>query len=133
VSVPLETGPGVLGALTAAGSPKMERRAVEGLAARLAEALLRRTMEGLLKASLLKKGSRHLHGLGDAVASDWCCTPKHVGNSEKRSSSCACNATLQGAEVQHSECCISMTDHRLQQPSTGSIESALWAWIVLGL
>lgn len=52
VTVPLETGAGVLGALTAAGSPKMERRAVESLAARLAEALLRRTMEGLLKASL---------------------------------------------------------------------------------
>jgi hypothetical protein len=51
LSVPLETGAGVLGALTAAGSPQMERRAVEALAARLAEALLRRTMEGLLKAS----------------------------------------------------------------------------------
>lgn len=72
VTVPLETGAGVLGALTAAGSPKMERRAVEALAARLAEALLRRTMEGLLKASLRPKcvnicSEPEVLGFGEAV------------------------------------------------------------------
>ena len=49
ITIPLETGAGVAGTVTAAGGPKMDRHAVQGLAARLAEALLRRSTEALLK------------------------------------------------------------------------------------
>lgn len=83
VTIPLETGAGILGALTAAGSPKMERHAVESLAARLAEALLRRTTELLLKVSsfidsftsaicsfaLLRCTGKRLLEVGEALAS----------------------------------------------------------------
>ena len=49
ITVPLEVGAGVMGSLTAAGGPKMDNKAVQALAGRLAEVLLRRTTESLLK------------------------------------------------------------------------------------
>jgi len=64
-------GAGVVGALTAAGGPKMDRHAVQVLAARLAEALLRRTTEALLKVGgdiRCFAGSRAAVGFQQAAA-----------------------------------------------------------------
>ena len=61
----------MVGALTAAGGPKMDRHAVQVLAARLAEALLRRTTEALLKVGgdiRCFAGSRAAVGFQQAAA-----------------------------------------------------------------
>lgn len=107
VTVPLETGAGVLGALTAAGSLKMERRAVEALAARLAEALLRRTMESLLKASprcqdaLSTKLPGHVLATAlhvAAAAASRCWRAKRIDHRVRA------HSLLHGFRVQHIEC-----------------------------
>ncbi len=51
ITVPLEVSAGVIGTLSAGGGQKMDRHAVEALAARLAEVLLRRTTEALLRVT----------------------------------------------------------------------------------
>lgn len=68
VTVPLDVAAGVVGTITAAGGPKLNIRAVQMLAVRLGEVLLRRTTERLMKVCL---HARFMHKN---------CVPRHVSD-----------------------------------------------------